>query len=165
MFPPTNYHAIVRERLLGRRAIQPNGCWHYTRGVDRNGYGRCGWYGTNGSVHRVAYEIFTGPIPPGMTVNHACHDADPDCPGGFCLHRRCFNPDHLEVVTCKKNLDNGKSCAAVNAAKARCDNGHEFTPANTYIRADGCRTCRRCQAIAQDRYRKRQRVRTEAKAA
>jgi hypothetical protein len=116
-------------------------------------------------VHRAAYIIFREPIPPGMTVNHKCHDDDPDCPAGPCLHRRCFNPDHLEAVTHKKNLDNGKSCAAVNAAKTHCDSGHEFTLANTYIRADGCRTCRKCQAIAQDRYRKRLRARDEAKAA
>jgi hypothetical protein len=151
-----DYHAIVRARLMGKRSIQLNGCWHYTKGVGRNGYGRCGWHGGTGLVHRVSYEVFTGPIPPGMTVNHKCHDADLSCPGGLCLHRRCFNPDHLEAVTHKKNLDNGKSCAAVNAAKTHCDNGHEFTPENTYIRTDGCRTCRKCQAVAQGRYRERQ---------
>lgn len=158
-FPP------VEERLMAQRAIQPNGCWHFTGALLRSGYGRLYWQGRSQGTHRISYQLYVGPIPPGMTVNHKCHDDDSGCPAGLCPHRRCFNPAHLEVVTHKKNLDNGKSCAAVNAAKTHCDSGHEFTLANTYIRADGCRTCRKCQAAAQDRYRKRQRDRNEAKAA
>jgi NUMOD4 motif/HNH endonuclease len=44
----------------------------------------------------------------------------------------------------------------LNARKTYCDNGHEFTPANTYIRPSGHRACRKCTADSQRRYRERQ---------
>lgn len=143
----THRYMTAQERLLTNRAIQPNGCWHYTGTINKDGYGRCGYQGKPGTnVHRVAYIEFIGPIPEGMTVNHRCHDDDPTCPGGKCDHRKCFNPQHLEAVPVRTNILNGKTPAAVNSARGACINGHEFTPANTYARSDGggrgCRTCR-----------------------
>jgi hypothetical protein len=162
----THRYMTAAERLLANRSVQPNGCWHYTARIDEDGYGRCGYEGKTGvKVHRVAYMVFIGPIPEGMTVNHKCHDDDPDCPGGYCPHRRCFNPDHLVAVTVPENLDNGKTPSSINAAKEKCDNGHEFTPLNTYIRPDGTRRCKTCQAEAAVRYeahRPRPRVRKKA---
>lgn len=142
----THRYMTPEQRLLAQRAIQPNGCWHYTGYVNKDGYGRCGYQGRPGqNVHRVAYQVFIGPIPEGMTVNHRCHDDDPDCPAGYCEHRRCFNPEHLEAVTIAKNIMNGKTPAAVNAAKTHCDHGHEFTPGNTFVKSDGCRGCKECR--------------------
>ena len=40
-------------------------------------------------------------------------------------------------------------CArCTNAAKTHCANGHEFTPANTYVRPNGSRDCRACKRQA-----------------
>lgn len=41
-------------------------------------------------AHRVAYELWKGPIPTGMYVLHKCRN-------------KCVNPEHLEVGTAKKN--------------------------------------------------------------
>jgi hypothetical protein len=86
------------------------GCWLWTGGLDRDGYGRFqarrpggGW----GYVpaHRWAWEAEHGrPVPLGLTLDHRCHTTDPDCPGGrACPHRRCVRPDHLEPVTTAEN--------------------------------------------------------------
>jgi len=31
--------------------------------------------------------------------------------------------------------------------QTHCAHGHEFTEANTYVRSDGSRDCRRCHAV------------------
>lgn len=99
----------IVERIERRTERQPNGCWHYTGSLSA-GYGQI----QTGSaadgtrkprhVHRVAYESLVGPIPDTLQLDHTCHNDDPTCPGGrACLHRRCWNPEHLEPVTSGEN--------------------------------------------------------------
>ena len=45
-----------------------------------------------------------------------------------------------------------------------CINGHEYTPENTYIRADGSRSCRTCHAAASRAYKARERAKKWPKA-
>ena len=74
------------------------GCWLWT-GPD-SGSGRGGGYGrmcvdcATMAVHIVMWVIRNGPIPPKKQLDHAC-------PGG--PNRRCCNPDHLNLVTHKRN--------------------------------------------------------------
>lgn len=72
----------TKEHLLARRKIE-NDCWIWTGGTN----GKYGVTGTNrgGSfyIHRRAYELWHGPIPPKMYICHKC-----DTP-------LCFNPEHL----------------------------------------------------------------------
>lgn len=81
---------ITKEWLLKFRNICPSkGCWLWTRsrGGSNKQYGK-----SNGRyVHRVAFELWIGPIPKGYEVCHHC-----DVP-------LCFNPVHLFVGT---QLDN-----------------------------------------------------------
>lgn len=76
----------VVDRLLAGRRITPAGCWEWT-GTRRAGYGRIRVAGRLGSVHRVAWEVFRGPIPEGRLVLHRC-DNPP-----------CFNPADLFLGT------------------------------------------------------------------
>jgi hypothetical protein len=124
------------------------GCWLYTGSV-QFGYGVVSDR-ANGSTgrkaHRVAYEMWVGPIPAGVTVDHECHNVAfnlGECEGGECLHRRCCNPDHLVLRTQRDNTLRGNSPSAINARKTGCPQGHLYDEANTYLH-DGHRYCRQC---------------------
>lgn len=142
------------DRVSEKFVIDEHGCWLWTGYIGEGGYGRVYEGHSDGRTlmaHRVVYELAVGPIPEGLTLDHLCRV------------RCCVNPDHVEPVTLRENLLRGETSAAINAAKTRCIHGHAFTPENTYVYADGRRTCRRC---IRDRARERmRRVRAEARAA
>jgi Zn-finger protein len=125
---------LMLDRLLERRQISPGplptDCWVWLGSKNRKGYG---WIfdpvkKKPRQVHRVAHEVFLGPIPEGYEVDHACRV------------RPCFNPEHIEAVT-----------QEVNRARARrtyCPRGHAYDEANTHwmMSRQGrlvpmCRTC------------------------
>ena len=67
------------------------GCWNWTGNIStKSGYGRVS-HGTKQYAHRVAYELFVGPIPAGLTIDH------------LCFNHRCVNPAHLEPVSFAEN--------------------------------------------------------------
>lgn len=136
-----------------------NGCWRWTGFVNESGYGRSGNSEGTRQAHRLAYEIFTGPVPDGHQVDHRCHTeavARGECEGGNeCPHRSCVNPEHLEAVTARENVLRGNTVPAKHAAQARCVNGHPFDEENTRINSDGERACRACDAERQRGYRER----------
>jgi hypothetical protein len=79
------------------------GCWEWTASKIK-GHGRMtAQDGTTLYGHRVSYEIANGPIPPGMQIDHICHN------------RGCVNPDHLRVVTPKQNSENRAGSANPNS--------------------------------------------------
>lgn len=131
LLSPAERRDEVRSRLLDRSELGPlwNGtrCWLWT-GATRLGYAELSYEGTNRSGHRLAYELWRGPIPEGLQIDHLCRN------------RRCINPWHLEPVTSAVNI--GRSPRAL---ATHCKYGHEFTPENTR-RADGRRYCRTCAA-------------------
>jgi len=136
----------IKDRIE-RRIEKTAGCWEWTGHINRWGYGLItlprsthGAY-VNGTpksigVHRAAYQVFVGPVPEGMQLDHLCRN------------RACCNPDHLEPVTLVENLARGESPSAINARKTECVKGHPFDEANTHINPQGHRVCRICATTA-----------------
>jgi hypothetical protein len=132
----------IEHRFLAK-VEKTDSCWHWKAGTTK-GYGRF-WVGDRktgrtAAAHRVSYQLFVGPIPDGMALDHLCRN------------RRCVNPQHLEPVTSTENVMRGMSAPAQNAGKTHCLRGHEFTPENTYLQQPkGWRQCRTCYSIRYSR--------------
>lgn len=119
-------------------------CWLWTGEIHTKGYGRM-YGGRNRRLlaHRVAYELFTGPIPLGLQLDHLCRV------------RLCVNPAHLEPVTCAENIRRSPiSLASIQRARTHCPQGHPYAGDNLVTRKRGrgtgrhCRECRRQQQRA-----------------
>jgi predicted XRE-type DNA-binding protein len=85
----------LRQRLLQKVAFTES-CWLWMGGTIR-GYGRLSVNNKTQKVHRLAYELFKGSIPPGLCVMHSC-----DVP-------LCVNPAHLSLGTIQDNNADRKS--------------------------------------------------------
>lgn len=85
-------------RFLSKTKIV-NNCWIWTAGKRRKGYGTFSVNGKIQGAHRVSYELFNGPITPGLFVLHKC-----DIPA-------CVNPTHLFLGN---NTDNYLDMKAKN---------------------------------------------------
>ncbi|MEU0078646.1 HNH endonuclease signature motif containing protein [Micromonospora tulbaghiae] len=137
------------ERFIALVKPDPSGCWLWTGHIAENGYG----YFAGGLAHRFAYTEFVGPIPDGMQIDHVRTRG--------CDNRHCVNwVDHLEVVTPQENTLRAPDAIATRfAARTHCDNGHEFTNANTLLRPrrdnprKKFRACRACMADRQTEQR------------
>jgi hypothetical protein len=119
-------------------------CWEWTRGKNRDGYGRFNDGSFVWLAHRYAWTILVGPIPDGFTLDHLCR-----------VHS-CVNPDHNELVTLAENKRRGYSSPAINARKTVCKRGHDLTdPAN--LRPRRYRQCRLCHVLDERARRKERR--------
>lgn len=122
-----------KERLMVK-VKKIDGHWMWNGSLDGNGkYGGFHYKGKQRRAHRVAWELFVGPIPEGMVLDHMCRVT------------QCVNPDHLQVVTQRENLLIGETLQAENAKKTHCIRGHEFNDINTYFTPSGGRACRPCR--------------------
>lgn len=108
------------------------GCWLWDAAINGAGYGLINHKGRSYLAHRFSYEHHVGPIPDGTELDHLCRV------------RNCVNPAHLEPVTRWVNIMRGQSVSAIYARKTHCLRGHEFTPDNTSLRANGSRRCLAC---------------------
>lgn len=128
---------VAMRKMDGARVaskIQPSsdGCWEWRGCRNREGYGRVRWEGWSQQAHRVVYTLLVGVIPAGLHLDHLCRNT------------ACVNPAHLEAVSARENIRRGVSPVAARAKQTHCKHGHEFTPENTYVKADGNRDCRAC---------------------
>lgn len=126
----------VEERFNEKYVVQPDGCWRWTAYIGTTGYAEMGVDYRKCKAHRVAYELFVGPIPDGLVLDHLCRN------------RWCVNPDHLEPVTHRENLLRGVGPTATNAVKTHCKRGHSLHDAYLNRGKRGVmRECRECKKI------------------
>lgn len=124
----------LEERLLARRIKTANGCWEYDGYHDKFGYGRMARNRRMPRVHVVSYETFVGPVPAGLQVDH------------LCCNKGCFNPEHLEAVTCSENVQRAYANGLhPDRKRSHCFRGHALIPENLYIDPAGKRHCVQCR--------------------
>lgn len=116
-------------------------CWLWNRKIAVSGYGQ--FSGDSLLAHRYSYELFVGPIPDDLQIDHLC---------GV---KRCVNPAHLEAVTRKENLRRRDLAYGILSAVTACPQGHPYDDANTYRHASGRRQCRACSRERAQRNRER----------
>lgn len=116
------------------------GCWEWRGSKARDGYGIFWHKGRQLSAHRLVYTLTSGPIPPGLTLDHLCRNTG------------CVNPSHLEPVSMRENTLRGTTGPAQNARKTQCQYGHSFDLFNTYYWHQHriCRMCRRLRRQAKE---------------
>jgi len=98
---------VIKAQLFNECRLGESGCWLWM-GTKRNGYGLFNIGSKSKSAHRVAYEIFIGPIPAGLHLLHSC-----DTPS-------CINPAHLRPGTARENM------ADREARRRRCVRGEQI---------------------------------------
>lgn len=121
----------VQERFEELWLPEPNtGCWLWLGAACNLGYGlmnmrKVGGGRTNIRANRISYEMYIGPIPEGLVIDHKCRLS---C---------CVNPAHLEPVTQAENIRRG---SRFKILKTHCVHGHVRTPDNVDDRHN-CKTC------------------------
>jgi len=129
------------DRIQSKIMPEPNsGCWLWIAALWR-GYARLGWQNRSSCLaHRIIYELFNGPVPIGLELDHLCKT------------RACVNPAHLEPVTRAENQKRALS-------KMMCKRGHILIGHNLHLVKSPNRTtrrsCRQCESIRAKNYRQR----------
>lgn len=122
-------------RQAETRGLDPDVCWMWSGASNSNGYGRFIDKNVHHLAHRVAYELFIGPIPGGMNVCHTCDE------------RLCVNPHHLWLGSQSDNLKD-----AVAKGRMFRPNTNGERNGNRKLSADDVRTIRAMFSGGQRRY-------------
>lgn len=120
---------------ISLRRGAPGPCLLWTGALDRAGYGRIWHDGRADLVHRVAWTLTNGPIPPGLEIDHRC---------GV---RACWNTNHTEPVTHRTNILRSTNHVALLAARTHCCRGHLLAGNNLRRRPNGTRECIPCRRL------------------
>lgn len=137
----------LKDRFEKRVKKLPNGCWLWIGQIKKD-WGRSeGGYGIlgvreNGKVkplraHRLAYQLYVGPIPEGKHLHHTCEN------------KACVNPAHHMVVTNSQHSYMPNSIIQKGRSKTHCKRGHALTEDNVYrpTKKPSRRDCIKCIRI------------------
>lgn len=129
---------LLHLRLLNNIREDENGCWIWQKSLNEKGYPRIGVDGRTTYAHIVSYQLFNGPVERGMDIDHTCNV------------KACINPEHLEQVTHKENIDRMQAHLYGNLCKKGL---HEMTGYNRM--KNGKRyACRKCYNATKAEYRR-----------
>jgi hypothetical protein len=132
---------MTEDRFWSRILLVEN-CWEWLGYRMRLGYGQLHHGGRTAYAHVVAYELFKGPVPDGLEIDHLCRN-----PG-------CVNPNHLEAVTHRENMLRGRTPSAAHAAKTHCHRGHPLSGENLQgLSGRRERICKECRRLRRLKYR------------
>jgi hypothetical protein len=98
---------LLRFEARVDRSGGPDACHPWTGQPTPDGYGMMQFGGKGRLVHTVAWELENGPVPPGMEIDHECHNRAVlagTCHRGLCEHRLCCNERHLAAKTHLENV-------------------------------------------------------------
>lgn len=141
------YKTTPKERFMEKVNKVEGGCWEWIGAKMPAGYGRFGYTENdvlnNDYAHRISYSFFKGKLKEGLVIDHICRN------------KSCVNPDHLEQVTQKENLNrSGLVVSTIAGRKTHCKHGHPFDEENTY-HWNGERRCRACGRMRKRRDHKK----------
>jgi hypothetical protein len=133
---PLAPNGLTTTELFIRKINKTDTCWLWTGKIDTRGQGygvftyKVGGKPKTVGAHRFAYELWVGPIPSGLSIDHV-YDRG-------CRFTHCVNPAHLEPIT------PAEQNRRYYIRQTHCKWGHEFTPENTRLSPEGHRLCKIC---------------------
>ena len=104
---PLVRHGSPEERFWAY-VDQSGDCWMWTAQTNEYGYGM--FHLSKGKpvrAHRFSYELSRGPIAEGLVIDHTCHNPP------------CVNPDHLQAVQQRQNVENFSTLRSDNTTGHR----------------------------------------------
>lgn len=124
----TVMEVLAWNRLWDRLVEGPDGCWIWPVGKR---YGRINIKGQRYSTHRLVWFALRDEPPEGLEPDHLCRTM------------ACANPDHLDWVTAKVNMQRNNAPTMIAWRTNTCKRGHSLLDAYQSPNYPG-RRCRIC---------------------